>query len=366
MNTKRLVQALAGTMAVAMLSMSTQAPLAGAASAVIRFDPATLALSPGQTGTVNVYIDNVSGLYGVELHLSYNPAIVEVVDANPNTEGVQITAGSFLKADFIAQNQANPSQGTIDFSVLQLPPNAAVSGSGVLATITFRGLTAGSSQLVFTGVNLADANAGAISVTPQSGQVTVGSDGVVPTSTPAPVYPTATPAPVYPTATPVPGYPTATPVPVYPTATPVPGYPTATPALPPTGGGILGYHTVRQQETLFCIGRAYNVLPWSIASQNGVIYPYRLRVGQVLAIPNVLWTNPPYGPVCTRQFGGGSTTAPTPVPPSSGCRATHVVQRGDTLSSLARRYNTTAWSIAIANNILNPNLIFPGQVLCIR
>jgi LysM repeat protein len=366
MKTKRLVQALASTIVVVLLAMSARAPLAGASSAVIRFDPATLALSSGQTGSVNIYIDNVSGLYGAELHFSYNPGVVEVVDANPNTEGVQITIGSFLKADFVAQNQANAGQGTIDLSILQLPPNAAVSGSGVLATITFKGLTAGSSQLVFTTVNLADANAGAISVTPQGGQVTVDSGATVPTSTPVPVYPTATPVPVYPTATPVPGYPTATPAPVYPTATPVPAYPTATPALPPTGGGILGYHTVRQQETLFCIGRAYNVLPWSIASQNGISYPYRLRVGQVLAIPNVLWSNPPYGPVCTRQFGSTSTTPPTPVPSSGGCKATHVVQRGDTLSSLARRYNTTAWSIAIANNILNPNLIFPGQVLCIR
>ncbi len=43
----------------------------------------------------------------------------------------------------------------------------------------------------------------------------------------------------------------------------------------------------------------------------------------------------------------------------------HVVQPGDTLSAIARRYGTTVTAIAQANNILNPNLIFVGQVLTI-
>lgn len=42
---------------------------------------------------------------------------------------------------------------------------------------------------------------------------------------------------------------------------------------------------------------------------------------------------------------------------------TYTVQRGDTLSEIAQRYGTTVQELASINNILNPNLIYPGQVL---
>lgn len=42
---------------------------------------------------------------------------------------------------------------------------------------------------------------------------------------------------------------------------------------------------------------------------------------------------------------------------------TYVVQRGDTLSEIARYFNTTVNELAKVNNIKNPSLIFIGQVL---
>jgi len=44
----------------------------------------------------------------------------------------------------------------------------------------------------------------------------------------------------------------------------------------------------------------------------------------------------------------------------------YVVKGGDTLSSIASRYNITAQTLAALNNISNPNLIYPGQRLLIR
>ena len=41
----------------------------------------------------------------------------------------------------------------------------------------------------------------------------------------------------------------------------------------------------------------------------------------------------------------------------------YTVQRGDTLYSIAARYGTTVQEIASINNITNPNLIYPGQIL---
>ena len=42
---------------------------------------------------------------------------------------------------------------------------------------------------------------------------------------------------------------------------------------------------------------------------------------------------------------------------------TYAVKRGDTLSSIARQYNTTWQKIASDNGLKNPNLIYPGQIL---
>lgn len=45
---------------------------------------------------------------------------------------------------------------------------------------------------------------------------------------------------------------------------------------------------------------------------------------------------------------------------------TYTVQKGDTLSGIANKYNTTYQRIAQDNNIANPDLIYPGQKLVIN
>lgn len=51
-----------------------------------------------------------------------------------------------------------------------------------------------------------------------------------------------------------------------------------------------------------------------------------------------------------------------PVPPHEYTR-TYRVRRGDTLWAIARRYHTTVSELVSLNQIQNPNLIYPGQVL---
>ncbi len=98
-------------------------------------------------------------------------------------------------------------------------------------------------------------------------------------------------------------------------------------------------HIVQRGETLSSISRMYGVPMAAIIAANHIVNPSRIYVGQRLIIPG---------------SGGPTTSAPQ-----------HVVQRGETLASIARRYGVSLWGLARANGISNPSLIYAGQVLII-
>jgi Cohesin domain len=147
------------------------APLPAAQTARVWVEPAKSTLAVGQTASVTVQIDNVQGLAGFELHLTYDPAILDVQDADASTAGVQVALGNFLAPDFIAFNQAG--KGKIDVAVLQLPPSEPVSGNGPLIAFTVKAQAPGDSALTLETVLLADKNAASIPVRTENGQVIV-------------------------------------------------------------------------------------------------------------------------------------------------------------------------------------------------
>ncbi|RLC67101.1 MAG: hypothetical protein DRI48_03165 [Chloroflexi bacterium] len=290
-------------------------------------DPSNTEVAVGATAMVDIRVEDVTDLFGAEVHLEFNPALLEVVDADPDKDGVQIQPGTFLVPYFTAVNSADQANGKVHFAVSQGPDHQPVSGSGVLATITFRGKAANTSALNFLNVILSAPGGVPITTDTEGGTITV-TGGETPTPTPT------SPSSPVPTSTPGP------------TSTPAA---TATPT-----GEILGYHTVRRGETLFCIGRAYGVDPYAIARQNSILNPNLIHPGHVLAIPNAP-RSLPAGRVCPRQFDGE-----TPA-----CRWHHTVAAGENLYRIALRYGVSMWAIAEANHIFNLHYIQAGQVLCI-
>lgn len=350
---------------VALLSIPASPGLAQETMVVI--DPTSGEVALGATTALSIRIENVTGLFGAEVHVAFDPALLEVIDADPNTEGVQIQPGTFLNPYFTAQNVVDQANGKIHFATSQGPDNPSVSGNGILATVTFRGKAAGTSSISFDNVILSDRDGIPISTGTRGGSLTVTvEETATPTVSPEPTF-TTTPTPTFtatstpePTTTCTPG-PTPTPTPtVQPTATPTPGptpTPAPTPSVTPTPTwGILGYHTVQPRETLYCIGRAYGVDPCAIAAQNGILNPNIIHPGQVLAIPDVPRLLPP-GPVCPRQFDG--------VTPSPQCRWYHTVAPCENLYRISLRYGVSMWAIAEANRIFNLHYVRAGQVLCI-
>ena len=117
---------------------------------------ATLAVSPTSnsvavngTFTVNIVLDTTGqAVYGVDIYsLRFNPSILQVVDADGVTAGVQIQAGTLMPNN--QYNTVDNVAGTIQFSQTSSTTGTNFTGSGVLATITFRGVATGSSNLNF-------------------------------------------------------------------------------------------------------------------------------------------------------------------------------------------------------------------------
>jgi len=107
------------------------------------------------------------------------------------------------------------------------------------------------------------------------------------------------------------------------------------------------HHTVRAGETLYSIGRLYNVSPHAIASANGLWNPNLIYVGQ--------WLRIPWGP---------SYPGPWRPPGPYGARRHHV-RRGETLFSIGRLYGVNPYAIARANGLWDPDRIYASQWLSI-
>ena len=56
---------------------------------------------------------------------------------------------------------------------------------------------------------------------------------------------------------------------------------------------------------------------------------------------------------------------PAPAPAPAPAHEVYVVKKGDTVYKIAKRYGTTMQAIILGNNLRNPDLIYPGQILFI-
>jgi len=171
----------------------------------VRPDPLSLQIGTGSTGAVDILVEDVTDLYALEFEITFDPAMVEVVDADPDKEGVQIEAGDFLSPDWLLNNTADNDAGTIAFALCQINPSPPQSGDGVLAIITWRSKGAGTSPLHFAHLLLAAPGGVEIPASAEDGQIAVMSAGAPPadTRTPTPTAtPTVTPNPLAPISTP--------------------------------------------------------------------------------------------------------------------------------------------------------------------
>jgi hypothetical protein len=145
----------------------------------VSIDPASQGVFLGDTATTDVLVGDVTDLYGVEFQLTFDPTLVEVVDANPSKPGIQIQPGDFLSPDWLLDNIADNANGSIDYALSQRDPSPPKSGSGVLAVITWRGKAVGTSPVHFTYVLLGAPGGAPIPASTQDGQIMVCAAGQI-------------------------------------------------------------------------------------------------------------------------------------------------------------------------------------------
>ena len=100
-------------------------------------------------------------------------------------------------------------------------------------------------------------------------------------------------------------------------------------------------YVVQLGDSLSLIAQRYGTTVSELQSLNNISNPDYLQVGQIIII------------------SGTPNNGPTP-------SSTYIVQRGDTLSNIAYRYNTTVSDLQSLNDISNPDFLQVGQVIKIN
>ncbi|MFL5732643.1 MAG: LysM peptidoglycan-binding domain-containing protein [Chloroflexia bacterium] len=162
-----------------------------------------------------------------------------------------------------------------------------------------------------------------------------------------------------------------------PANTPVPPKPAA-PAAP-------GTYVVQAGDSIIRVAARLGVTQQALAAANGLQPFDGLRIGQVLKIPGQGQAQgtpqPPQAPTATPQprptapatsstpAAGQPTTTPQPVTSAQGAQpgkpVQYAVQRGDSLSSIAAKFNTTVDALVDLNKLTDRNYVYVGQVLTI-
>ena len=141
MKGKKLMLALVVATLMALPLVSVFAAVPGDPDTTVAVTDASMNIGAEATSEIRVSIVNdMTGpveLRGVEVHLTFNPAIVEVVSVTPS-------AALFNGTLQIGQNQFDNGAGTIDFAVAQSGGTPVFNATdAAIATITWRGLASG-------------------------------------------------------------------------------------------------------------------------------------------------------------------------------------------------------------------------------
>lgn len=166
---------------IALPRSGATAPGAEAQLPLAHLSPALLVVPIGQTSCTDLRVEDVEDLFGFETIIRFDPSRLAVVDAAPETPGVQVEIGPFLQPVVdpsyrYVVNAVDNAGGTIRLAIALIAPETGRSGSGTLATICFRGLNRGHSAIALseTETLLLDPRVSTIPFAAKSGGALIG------------------------------------------------------------------------------------------------------------------------------------------------------------------------------------------------
>jgi hypothetical protein len=187
-----------------LLALISIGPVHAQVVAAIHVEPPASILEIGDTASVTILIEDASDVYGFQLRLTFNPAVIQLLDADDSRPGVQVQPGEFLPEEqgFIVVNEANNETGELNYAMTLLAPAEPALGNGSLIAFDMEAVAEGSSDVYINDVLLSSIDGVVLPTTVSHGQVFVGNGDPPPFGTPIPTSPPATPtAQATPTAT---------------------------------------------------------------------------------------------------------------------------------------------------------------------
>ena len=122
-------------------------------------NPSSISKTVGSTFPVKIDVA-VSNLFSYELKLSYNPSILEATT---------VTLSFLNEPTLLVKKEINNAAGNVWIATSSMLPAQPKSGSGTLATVTFKVKKTGTSNLHLYDVILIDSNTNDIVVQPKDG-----------------------------------------------------------------------------------------------------------------------------------------------------------------------------------------------------
>ncbi len=138
--------------------------------------------------------------------------------------------------------------------------------------------------------------------------------------------------------------------------------------VPPSERLTYTTHRVAKGESLGKIAGRYGVSVADIQRTNNISNPNRIYVGMELVIPTNGASPAAVAAVATKSAPTSkalTSSAGTSKPKTSTKKVTHVVRKGEALSSIAERYGVKTADVMRWNGIKNANKVYVGQKLTI-
>jgi hypothetical protein len=120
--------------------------------AIITSIPSPINLYVGQTKTISIWVEDAADVNSYYVRLYFDPSLVQILDADPNSPGVQVQDGDFFypPQSITTANWVDNSSGVVTYINFFIEPTMSISGSGKLLSFDLQAIDIGTSTINMT------------------------------------------------------------------------------------------------------------------------------------------------------------------------------------------------------------------------